>query len=137
VIDTSAPFADSGSTSFADVQAFPEVFTCSLVAEYTQGVWYTLEGNGACYNATTLGSLFDTILSVYTGEKDCQDLFCLTENDDGDNSGYGFGVNSNVFFRTEVGQTYYILLAGLGRFSSGPYRFSLEVRICCAVAGPC
>jgi hypothetical protein len=139
VIDTSAPFGDSGSTSFADVQAFPEVFTCSLVGESTQGVWYTLEGNGACYNATTLGSGFDTILSVYTGETDCQDLFCLTENDDGSNSGYGygFGVTSNVFFRTEVGQTYYILLAGLYSFASGPYRFSLEVRLFCAVAGPC
>jgi hypothetical protein len=139
VIDTSAFFGESGDTNEANVQGFPE--TCPLVGESTRGVWYTLEGDGACYNATTLGSQFDTILSVYTGEADCQDLACLTENDDGVSSGYGygygggFGVTSNVVWRTEVGQAYYILLGGLGS-SSGAYRFSLEVRgkrLCCVV----
>jgi hypothetical protein len=155
VIDTTSgalPFTDSGNTSITNVQAFPEVFTCSLVGAATQGVWYTLEGDGACFNATTLGSRFDTILSVYIGEAGCQDLFCLIENDDGSNSGDngygygGFGVTSNVVWKTEVGQTYYILLGGLAS-TSGPYRFSLEVStsqavllcvvFCYAVAGPC
>jgi hypothetical protein len=110
------------------------VFTCSLVGESTQGVWYTLEGDGACYNANTIGSRFDTILSVYLGEAGCQDLFCLIENDDGINNGYGYGyggdvvgVTSDVVWKTEVGQTYYILLGGFS-INSGPYRFSLEVR---------
>jgi hypothetical protein len=132
VIDTS-PYADSGSTSFSDVQAFPGAFTCSLVGDSTQGVWYTLEGDGACYNATTFGSQFDTILSVYNGEAGCQDLLCLIENHDESSIGYGYGYGgviggtSNVVWRTEVGQTYYILLGGFGS-NSGPYSFSLAVR---------
>jgi hypothetical protein len=137
-IDTSAFFGESGNTDLTDVQVFPKASECSLVGGSTKGVWYTLEGDGACYNATTLGSQFDTILSVYTGEADCQDLVCLTENDDGSSgSGYGyggaFGVTSKVVWRTEVGKTYYILLGGLGS-SSGAYRFSLEVGgnlLCC------
>jgi hypothetical protein len=139
-IDTSVFFGDSGNTDLTDVQAFPKAFECSLVGDSTKGVWYTLEGDGTCFYATTLGSGFDTILSVYTGEAFCQDLVCLTENDDGSGGGYGyggyeggFGLSSKVVWRTEMGQSYYILLGGLG-ISSGPYRFSLEVRgnlLCC------
>jgi hypothetical protein len=132
----SVPFTSSGDTQETLGQGFAEAQTCDLVRDFTQGVWFTLVGNGACYNATTLGSRFDTILSVYTGEADCQDLFCLTQNDDGSNSGYGYGIGltSKVVFRTEVEQSYYILLAGIGS-SSGSYRFSLEVRrtfLCCS-----
>jgi hypothetical protein len=139
----SVPFTSSGDTQDTLGQGFDEAQTCDLVEDFTRGVWFQLEGDGACYNATTLGSTFDTILSVYTGEADCQDLFCLTENDDGDNSGYGYGYNnsgygygygyvggynatSKVVWRTEIGETYYILLGGLAG-QAGNFEFSLNV----------
>jgi hypothetical protein len=118
---TGTPFIGSGNTESADLQIFSEARSCSLVGPSTKGDWYVLEGDGLCYNATTLGSRFDTILAVYDGEKGCEGLICLDENDDG-----GFDLSSLVFFETEPGVSYYILVAGLGG-QSGPYRFSLEV----------
>jgi hypothetical protein len=162
----SVPFTSSGDTQDMLGQGFDEAQTCNLVEDFTRGVWFQLEGDGLCYNATTLGSTFDTILSVYTGEADCQDLLCLTENDDGRYSGYGYGygygygggfngtsngygygggfnATSKVVWRTEIGETYYILLGGLAG-QAGNYEFSLNVSakplLCCAAllcSDPC
>jgi hypothetical protein len=136
---TSVPFTSSGDTRDTLGQGFDEAQTCSLVEEYTRGVWFQLSGDGLCYNATSLGSTFDTTIMVYTGEADCEDLFCLTENDDGSSSGYGYGygggfnttgggfdATSKAEWRTKIGEMYYVLLGGLAG-QAGLYEFSLNV----------
>jgi hypothetical protein len=141
-IIANVPFTSSGDTRETLGQGFDEAQTCELVEDFTRGVWFQLPGDGLCYNATSLGSTFDTTIMLYTGEADCEDLFCLIENDDGSsNSGYGyrsleendgygyeggFGVTSKVAWRTEIGETYYILLGGLAG-QAGLYEFSLNV----------
>lgn len=151
----SVPFASSGDTQETLGQGFEEAQTCSLVEDFTRGVWFQLAGDGLCYNATSLGSMFDTTIAVYTGDADCEGLLCLLQNDDGGSGGYGFNVTtddgyggygsdvtSKVAWRTEIGETYYILLGGLAN-AAGPYQFSLNVSakplcaVCCARTHVC
>jgi hypothetical protein len=87
----------------------------------TQGVWYTLSGQGNNATATTCGGLdtglddpeFDTIVKVYTGG--CEALVCVTGNDDHINP--DCGVASAVGWFAQEGQEYYIVVHGFaGRF---------------------
>jgi hypothetical protein len=115
------PYFDTNTTANR-LAGFDEAQSCSRVNADTRGVWYTLVGDGLCYNASTGGTQnLDTTLSVYTGELGCQDLACFAENDDG-----GSDLTSLVFWETEPGVSYYILVAALGS-QAGPYQLSVDV----------
>lgn len=119
---TTDSYFDTGRIRLSDNrQDFDDATTCRFVQPFTRGEWYQLEGDGRCYNASTFGSNFDTTLSVYEGFDGCQNLLCLRDNDDS-----GFDLSSLVFFETEPGFQYYILVAGLGG-QIGAYDFSLSV----------
>jgi hypothetical protein len=131
----SVPFQSFGNTQETLGQGFEEAQTCNLVEDFTRGVWFQLAGNGLCYNATSLGSTYDTTIAVYTGQADCEDLLCLTQNGAYEGDGFGnFIMTSKVAFRTEVGETYYILLGGLVG-DAGSFEFSVDVSVkplwCC------
>jgi hypothetical protein len=115
------PYFDANTTANRRA-GFDEAQSCSSVNSNTRGVWYTLLGDGLCYNASTSGTRnLDTTLSVYTGESGCQDLACVAQNDDG-----GSDLTSLVFWETEPGVPYYILVAALGG-QAGPYQLSVDV----------
>lgn len=118
---SSLPYFDTNTTA-SRLAGFNEAQSCFYVTDVTKGVWYTLLGDGLCYNASTAGTQnLDTTLSVYTGEAGCQDLACFVENDDG-----GSDLTSLVFWETEPGVSYYILVAALGG-QAGPYQLSVDV----------
>jgi hypothetical protein len=136
---TSVPFMSFGDTTLALGQGFEEAQTCTLVNAFTRGVWFQLAGTGLCYNATSLVGTYQPTIAVYTGEADsCESLMCVIQNDDGRREGgyrgygNGFGLTSNVLWRTEVGETYYIL-QGAFCGNAGPYEFSVDV----SVKSPC
>jgi hypothetical protein len=119
---SSLSYFDTGTTANRLAGFNEEAQSCSFVNVNTRGVWYTLVGDGLCYNASTGGTRdLDTTLSVYTGEPVCQDLACLAENDDS-----GGDLTSLVFWETEPGVSYFLLVAALG-IQSGPYQLSVAV----------
>jgi len=103
----------SGSTVLASSFDAPE---CEFVYPDTPGVWYVATvPNGENYIVTidTFGSLYDTTLSILTG--DCFDLVCLISNDDSSGT-----IQSEVVFEALSGNTYYIYVSGYEE-ASGEY----------------
>ena len=70
-------------------------------------VWYKwVAPNTSTYTFNTIGSSFDTLLAVYTGD-DVADLTEVASDDD-----FGTSVQSSVVFNTTFGTTYYIAVDG-------------------------
>ena len=109
----------SGSTVLASSFDAPE---CEFVYPDTPGVWYVATvPNGENYMVTidTFGSLYDTTLSILTG--DCFDLVCLISNDDSSET-----IQSEVVFEAISGNTYYIYVSGFDT-ASGEYILNADV----------
>ena len=109
----------SGSTVLASSFDAPE---CEFVYPDTPGVWYVATvPNGENYIVTidTFGSLYDTTLSILTG--DCFDLVCLISNDDSSGT-----IQSEVVFEAISGNTYYIYVSGFDT-ASGEYILNADV----------
>jgi hypothetical protein len=109
--------------------------------------YYRVLGDDRCYNVSTRGSRFDTVLAVYRGNS-CDDVQCDAQNDDtsfGDDGygddGYGDdgstvddqigddGLQSQVFFYAASGVDYWIVLGGYGG-STGSYDLSVQETAC-------
>jgi len=134
-IQGSDPFVDNGSTFQAsEIGQGNPAANCSFIAASTRGAWYLLQGDDRCYTASTEGSLFDTILAVYSTTAGCEGLSCVRQNDDGDS-----GTTSEVSFTTTTGVDYYILVAGYSN-RTGEYTLTVTVRcdiwllVCCKTA---
>ena len=95
--------AISGSTTNANPDVVPFCGTSSTSA----GVWYSVTGTGGPIIASLCaGTNYDSKLSVYTGS--CGALTCVTGNDD------FCGLQSEVDWISNSGQTYYVLVHGFG-----------------------
>jgi len=113
------PSVTGGTTIGA---TFDDVGVCGT-SNTTNGVWYTVIGTGNRMTASTCGSLFnyDTKISVFCD--DCDDLVCITGNDDNCSDGAS-GLLSTVAWCSQAGATYRILVHG---FSSNFGNFELSV----------
>jgi hypothetical protein len=106
---SSLPYSGGELTSGATTDASDPYPSCGN-RNRAKSVWYRFTASGSgLLTASTSGSNYDTILSVYTGS--CAALSPLTCNDD-----YS-GVTSQVSYTTVAGTTYYFLVtsyAGTG-----------------------
>ncbi|HPF92167.1 MAG TPA: hypothetical protein PLL57_16010, partial [Flavobacteriales bacterium] len=85
----------TGSTTEATLD--PEAFACGTTIS-AAGVWYSIVGTGEAITLSTCQDLaYDTKINVYTGS--CNDLVCVTGNDDGG----GCDVGSTASFPSEAG----------------------------------
>jgi hypothetical protein len=101
-----------------------DAFACNLVSTVRWTGWYTfLGGTGGCFKATTVGSEFDTIVGVYTGE--CGDLSCIGENDD---IASIMSLQSEVEWFMESNTTYHLILQHYDIVPFGNYTLNISVR---------
>lgn len=120
------PFIDSdtiveeATSTYWHSKACP-AFTDST-GTYGRGFWYRLTGTGSCITASTAGSGINTVVGVYEGECDEDDLVCVTNNDDAMSSS-----SSLVTWPSTAGSTYRILVAGYGD-EIGSYNLNITVR---------
>ena len=101
----------------------PGAVSCDATnAITTPGVWYHYVGAGGQVTAATCGGTAqDTKLHIFTGT--CDNLQCLTQNDDG----CGAGFLSSVSFTAESGTDYWILVSRYSAFSSDAIPFTLTL----------
>ena len=79
----------------------------------TNGVWFTLPGNGNMATVATCGSGYDTVLSIYCGTP--ESLTCIGGNDD------ACALSSSFSFCTQETATYYVLVHGYVAASIGNF----------------
>ncbi len=104
----------SGTTANATPDNAPFCGTSNTA----NGVWYQYLGTGDFVSASLCnGTSYDSKLTVYSGS--CGALTCIAGNDD------ACGLQSEVQFQSNVGQTYYILVHGFGS-SSGSFNLELS-----------
>lgn len=82
---------------------------CGTVSATSPGIWYVLDDNSNLPGDVTISlcgsnTVFDTKLSVYSG--DCSNLVCVAADDD------GCGDQSEVTFASDGNTMYYILVHG-------------------------
>jgi hypothetical protein len=112
------PFADSADTTAATA-ASDDPTACGN----NGSVWYTFTpSQNEAITASTIGSDYDTVLSVYTGARGALGL--VTCNDD---SGGGF--QSQVIFSATAGTTYFFMIStccGTGGTGGGQLTFNVS-----------
>jgi len=126
----SIPFVENGLISpyFSAVGDESSATDCSLISVNTRGLWYSLQGDGCSYTASTEGSAFDTVLAVYFTLSDgCEQLYCLAENDD-----TNLETTSEISWSTTADLSYYILVAGI-REETGDFMLNVMVRHCIVI----
>lgn len=146
------PFeAEGGTNDFSPAVGTTGAATCPAVEPSTKGSWFKLDGDGSCYVASVgPQNSLDTVIAIYVGSpSDCQNLACYEQNfggqirsdsDDSDDDVPGTrrlqfletpvkDTNNEVLFETNVGVTYYILVAGYSG-ASIVFDFKLEEREC-------
>jgi hypothetical protein len=143
-------FLETGSTRDFPREPFPGV--CPVIQPGAATRHYRLPGDGLCYEVSTRGSDFDTVLAVYRGTSCDADLQCEAQNDDTSFSGGGDayygddnygddggveddqvggdnGLQSQVLFYAAPGEDYWIVLGGYGD-DTGAYEFSVQETAC-------
>jgi hypothetical protein len=119
---TGPPFNAIGTTVGATIDdGFPTPCNIDGTDLITApGVWYTFESDLPCLSASTCFGItdYDSKISVYAGN-DCEDLVCVTGNDDGPGCGLASFAGP---FPGEVMTRYYVLVHGFG---GGEGNFSL------------
>ena len=110
----------TGTTVGAPTDAVP---TCVTTNGTGGKIWYEFIGTGDVVTATTCSALtsYDTKLWVFSG--DCNNLTCVTGNDDDFNCVNDI-FSSTVEFVSTLGETYYIIVGGFGT-SQGNYELSV------------
>lgn len=110
---SSLPYYESDSLSNSSLTAteFRRAEMCDRFywfGSYSYGYWYTVVGTGSCITVSTAASNhdLDTVIAVYEGG--CNDLVCVTDNDDGP-----VDWTSDASWLSTVGTTYTVLIAGL------------------------
>ena len=120
--DISCDSSVMGTTTNA---SFDDVGECGDATNTSAGVWYVLDDDSGLpgnihINTCSDNTDYDTKISVFTGG--CDDLICVTGNDDDFDNCTGF--QSSVDFATDGDTTFYILVHG---FSSATGDFELTV----------
>ncbi|HPQ24777.1 MAG TPA: PEP-CTERM sorting domain-containing protein [Gammaproteobacteria bacterium] len=103
VLTPGATTVASGTTIDA---TFDNVGFCGT-SNTTAGVWFDFSGTGGAVEINTIGSGYDTKLSVFTGVS--TSLVCLTGNDDT----YP-GFQAAVFIDSSATEDYFLLVHGFG-----------------------
>ncbi|GJM31504.1 MAG: hypothetical protein DHS20C18_05050 [Saprospiraceae bacterium] len=115
--DGALPVACGESVSGTTTGGTPDnVSFCGTTLSTAEGVWYTVVGTGFDITASLCGSSYDTKMGVFSGA--CGALSCVDGNDD------FCGLQSQVTFTSNDGETYYILVTG---FSTSDGNFNLSV----------
>ncbi|NNC94994.1 MAG: T9SS type A sorting domain-containing protein, partial [Chitinophagales bacterium] len=96
---------------------------CGTFLSTAPGVWYKLVGNGDTAVIATCGSDYDTKLGVFTGG--CNNLTCVTGNDDACGPVGGPPRQSIVKFPTQNGVTYLVYVTGFAA-EAGQYTLSVD-----------
>jgi hypothetical protein len=131
-VDAAAIGGLTGSIVGTNVDATSEPNEPGLGTDFSHSVWYRWTAPGdACLNVDTLGSGFDTVLSVYSGSG-VSELQSIATNDD-----IAFGSNSRSFvtFSAASGMVYDFQIAGFSgdlTGGSGP----LQLNWAAAGSGP-
>lgn len=109
---TSTSFTVTGSNANASTQTSEPAPTCQ--GSYGNSVWYNFTApESGLYRLDTVGSGFDTVLSVHTGSS----VSGLTNVDCDDNG--GGSLRSRLFLTLMANQQYRIRVAGVGTASGG------------------
>lgn len=112
----------TGSTTDATLD--PGTITCGTAVS-APGVWYSIVGTGDAITLSTCQDLaYDTKINVYTGS--CEDLVCVTGNDDGGDCDVG----STASFPSDPGTTYLVLVQGYNGFTG-----DFELAVTCGPVG--
>lgn len=120
---TAAPFTDSVNTFAATTETSDPTPTCATSSPNSRAksIWYryTPAANGAV-TADTIGSVYDTILSVYTGNLPPLTAFACDDDSGG-------GTASRVNLTVTAGTTYYFMVTAYTNFpnESGQAVFNL------------
>jgi len=117
---TTLPFQDQISdpgASYFDDSGLP----CSLVNSFnaTSGRWYSVEGTGKCFSASSLGD-HSVVLAVLQGNS-CDNLACVEQK-----SNAGGDSRTLVVWETEIRMSYQVFA---GHQVSGGATFALAVRV--------
>ena len=108
-------FGSTSDGATVDAQAPPCGSDSSPTAP---GVWYTIIGDGGEIAVSTCtGTEFDSQISIFTGGS-CDQLTCVDGNND------ACGSQSRVDFQSNEGQTYHVLVHGVGG-ASGTFALSI------------
>lgn len=128
------PLLASGSTSvegsaLGDNIALTAGGNCSnLTTPETIGIWFQGQTEySGCVRLSTSGSLFDTVLAVYSGP--CDKLTCLAANDDSSS----LVRTSEIVLTIEPHVQYKVFVGGVGN-TTGDYTVSLDL---VAIFEPC
>jgi hypothetical protein len=120
VVIGSLPFTDTRDTTEATTANDDPYSLCSPNGQ-RRTVWYSFTPtSNVRLEAKTLGSDYDTILSVYSGSPGA--LFNVTCNDD---LSYPSALQSQVRFTAFAGQTYYFMIGAYSDTAGGNLTFTL------------
>lgn len=79
-------------------------------------MYYHVSGNERCFEASTVGSDFDTVMAVYKGSSCDQEMTCYAQNDDVLTEEPDGGVSSTLYskltFHANFDAEYWIVVAG-------------------------
>jgi len=120
------PFIDSSSNLLSSAEGFGGLDqSCFVIFGEAKTNWYELIGDGSCLSASVSGDDFDAVLAVYEGD-DCDRLTCVGQTEPGN-------FRSLLPFRTVVGKTYSIAVAGAFGSSAGDYLLAISEAEDCPV----
>ena len=119
-------YRDSGTNMFLEFE--PKNGPCPVIQRGARSKYYMVPGNERCFEASTYGSDFDTVLAVYMGDSCDEQLICHAQNDDfgfqSPNGTLAWTTASKVSFTTEFDTNYWIVVAGF-EDSVGNFELSL------------
>ncbi len=131
-------FGQTVSGSTTNSTADPEARDCRDETGGPQevtapGNWYTVTGNGNTLTATMCSSPipYDAKIFIYCGTS-CDNLFCLTSNDDG----CAPGGPSEATWCSDPGQQYYVFVTGFAA-GTGAYELVVTSGGACGEPTPC
>lgn len=112
----------ANATSPADDPA-PSLPPCSVGAgNFGHTVWYRYApARDEVLSLSTLGSTYDTVLTVFTGNPGSFVEIACNDNYQGDPS-------SSIALHAQGGVTYHVMAAGFGPDNAGDLTFSIDVR---------
>ena len=126
---TSLPYTKSQNTANARKDASDPQPTCnSPTFGIGHTVWYKLKlDSTTAVEVNTFGSLYDTVLAVYTvaGKGEDRVFTEIACNDDSVNDPVDPFQDSQVFFTADANTAYYILVGDFGNFGGGQLELSV------------
>ena len=119
----------TGNTSAATMNDNPGTCITTMSAP---SVWYTFVGTGDDVTLSLCGSDYDTKLFLFSG--DCNNLVCVSGNDDNFAQCPTNGLNSYIYASTVEGETYYVIVSGYSS-QTGLYNLTYNCITCPLISG--